>query len=113
IPQGTPLAVPGARRRVSRLRSRARGQCTWDCRERRVDSSLLVSCDLQLTGRARPAAAHLAIDNGCSDDQEPLEDVLPLLIEAQEYRCVQDLNAEPCTHQRADERASPTEQARP
>ena len=63
--------------------------------------------------RERPAATHLAVDEGRGDDQEPLEDVLPLLVEAEEHRRVQDLNAEPRAHQRPDEGASPAEQARP
>src|SRR5204863_1760311 len=64
-------------------------------------------------GRARRAATHLAVDDCGGDDQEPLEDVLPFLVEAEEDGRVEDLNAEPGAHERADERASPAEQARP
>src|SRR5947208_14164435 len=71
------------------------------------------SCrELRLTERARAASTHLAVDEGRGDDQEPLKDVLPLLIEVEKYRRVQDLNDEPRTHERTDEGASPTEQAR-
>src|SRR5581483_5464695 len=46
------------------------------------------------------------------DKQEALEDVLPRLVEVEEHRGVQDLNAEPGAHERPDERPAPPEQAR-
>src|SRR5690242_20079790 len=61
---------------------------------------------------ARLAPANLAVDNRARDDQESLEDVLPLLIEAEEHRRVQDLNAQAGAHQRPDERAAAPEEAR-
>src|SRR5438045_3942625 len=67
---------------------------------------------LRLPVRARCTAPHLAVDDRSSDDQEALEDVLPLLIEAEERRRIQDLHAEACPHERSDEGASPAEQAR-
>src|SRR6478672_5489755 len=40
------------------------------------------------------AAAHQAVDEGRGDHEQALEDVLPLLVEAEERRRIQDLNAE-------------------
>ena len=40
--------------------------------------------ELRLTGRPQPGSTYLAVDDGGGDDQEALEDVLPLLIEAEE-----------------------------
>src|SRR5205814_7097258 len=67
---------------------------------------------LGLPVRARRTAPHLAVDDRSGDDQESLEDVLPLLVEAEERGRIQDLDAESRAHERADEGASPAEQAR-
>src|SRR5690348_4716460 len=66
-----------------------------------------------MSGLANRAPPDLAVDDRSRDDQQALEDVLPLLVEAEEHRRVQHLDAEARAHERADERAAPTEQARP
>src|SRR5215471_13443683 len=53
-----------------------------------VTSQLLGSCS---TWHTQAGAAHLAVDERGGDDQTSLEDVLPLLIETEEDRRVQDL----------------------
>ena len=63
--------------------------------------------------RADRAAAHLAVDESRRDDQEALEDVLPFLVEAEEYGGVENLHAQAGAHEGADERSAATEQARP
>src|SRR4051794_13084781 len=67
--------------------------------------------NLWLSGRALCAAPDLAVDDRSRDDQEALEDVLPLLVEAEEGGRVQHLHAQPGRHHGADERAPPAEQA--
>src|SRR6476619_586032 len=63
-----------------------------------------------VTWCAQTASAHLAVAEGGGHDQEPLKDVLPLLVEAQERGCVEYLNAEAGAHEGADERASSAKQ---
>src|ERR1044072_4251179 len=62
--------------------------------------------------RRRPAT-DLAVDDRGGDDQESLEDVLPLLIQAENRRCIKDLHDEPRAQQGAYESAASSEQARP
>src|SRR5436190_24308162 len=76
-------------------------------------SSLIRRRNLRRTWRAGRPSTHLAVEDCPDEDHEPLEEVLPTLTEAEEHRGIQNLNAEPGAHQRADEGASPPEQARP
>src|SRR5690348_11076385 len=66
-----------------------------------------------LSGLANRAPPDLAVDVRSRNDQQALEDVLPLLVEPEEDRRVQHLDAEAGSHQRADEGAAAAEQARP
>src|SRR5690348_9288844 len=59
------------------------------------------------------ATPDLAVNDRAGDDQQTLEDVLPLLVEPEKHRRVQHLDAEAGAHQGADERPPPTEEARP
>src|SRR4029077_19283916 len=68
---------------------------------------------LSRTGRARPGASYLAVDEGRGHDEEALKDILPLLIETEEHGRIEHLDAEARAHERAEEGATPAQQARP
>src|SRR4051794_31857331 len=62
---------------------------------------------------ASRASPDLAVDDRADDDEQALEDVLPLLVEPEEHRGVEHLHAEAGAHQCADEGTTAAEEARP
>ena len=56
-------------------------------------------------------AADLAVDDGGDHDEGALEKVLPCLIEAQEDRCILNLNDQESAEQCADEGPAPAQEA--
>src|SRR5690349_2383289 len=65
---------------------------------------------LQATRCSDSTSTDLAVDQRTGDDQQPLEDVLPFLIEAQKHSRIQDLDAEDSSHEGSDEGAASPKQ---